>query len=155
MNTNDPMPQEQLDAIRERLDRVEFPDNEHLTVMEGEEPTVAWVECSPRDGSIISGGPVATVHAGPRSAEMFAHAPQDLTALLAEVERLRALTTVDDDMVERAARAFYEYLAPGVDVSLRPNWGKLAAASPDIADSYRAGVRAALEAVFNTQEGTA
>lgn len=63
--------------------------------------------------------------------------------------------TVDDDMVERGARAFYEHLAPGVDVSLRPNWGKLAAASPDIADAYRAGIRAALEAVLNTQEGTA
>lgn len=66
--------------------------------------------------------------------------------LLAEVERLRALATVTRDGVERGARAFYERLAPGVYLSR--NWDKLAAASPDIADAYRAGIRAALEAVI-------
>ena len=90
MSANDPMTQQQLDAIRMRVDRVEFPDNEHLTVMEGEEPVVAWVERSHRDWSIVSSASVATVHAGPWAARMFAHAPQDLTALVAEVERLQA-----------------------------------------------------------------
>ena len=72
-------------------------------------------------------------------------------ALLVEVERLRARLTVDDAMVEQAARAFYEHLAPGVDVSLRPSWDKLVEASPDVADAYRAGVRAALNAVRGTE----
>lgn len=70
-------------------------------------------------------------------------------ALLAEVERLRARLTVDEDMVERAALAFYEYPTPGVDVSLTPGWDRLTASSPDIAAAYRNRIRAALEAAHN------
>lgn len=89
MSTNEPITQERLDAIRARVDSVEFPDNEHLTVTNSQEKLVCWVERSPLDGSIVSGAVVATVHAGPQSAELFAHAPQDITDLLAEVERLQ------------------------------------------------------------------
>lgn len=110
MSTNDPLTQEQLDAIQERVDSVEFPDDEHLTVVNGEENLVSWVERSHRDGSVVSGAVVATVHAGPRSAEMFAHAPEDLADLLAEVHRLREelakAREVTEDKVERAKRAF-------------------------------------------------
>ena len=92
MSTNEPMTQEQLDAIQGRLD---------------------------------CGTPTA----------------EDVDDLLAEVERMRALTTVDDAMVERAARAIME-------------------ASPDSAgitedehDWYIRDARAALNAALGTGEG--
>lgn len=75
-----------------------------------------------------------------------------IVELLAEVKRLRALTTVTDDMAERAARVFYEYPTPGVDVSLRTDWDRLAKASPDVADKYRRSMTAALDAVLGTGE---
>lgn len=75
-----------------------------------------------------------------------------IVELLAEVKRLRARLTVDKDMVERAARAFYEYPTPGVDVSLRTDWDRLTKASPDVADNYRSGMTAALNAVLGTGE---
>lgn len=78
-----------LTEIQARVDSVEFPSDEHLAVVNGEENLVSWVERSRRDGSVVSGAVVATVHAGPRSAEMFAHAPEDLADLLAEVHRLK------------------------------------------------------------------
>ena len=78
---------------------------------------------------------------------------EDVCILLDEVERLRALTTVDDDMVERAARAFYEDPTPGVDASLRTDWDRLTKASPDVADNYRAHIRAVLHAALGTGEG--
>lgn len=66
----------------------------------------------------------------------------------------RALTTVDDDMVERGARAFYEYPTPGVDASLRTDWDRLTKASPDVADNWRAHMRAVLDAALGTGEGS-
>ena len=90
---HEPMTQERLDAIRARLADVgaiwkyaatPTGDGEVITV--GQEGPIAW-------GIDID------------SAALIAHAPQDLADLLAEVKRLRALTTVDDAMVERAARA--------------------------------------------------
>lgn len=83
--------------------------------------------------------------------ELALHLSEDVDALIAEVERLQARPAVTDDMVERAARAFYEYLVPGVDALLRPKWDKLVAASPDVANHYRGGVRAALNAVRGTK----
>lgn len=67
--------------------------------------------------------------------------------LLAEVERLRALTTVDDDMVNRAARAM-------CDIEAQPDqvmWDKL---DEDERDSWRIDARAALEAALNSGEGS-
>ena len=55
---------------------------------------------------------------------------------------------VTDEAVERAARAFYEYPTPGVDQSLMTNWARLKQASPDVAENYRAHMRAALEAAL-------
>lgn len=104
MSTNDPMTQEQLDAIRERLD---------------------------------CGTPTT----------------EDVSTLLAEVERLRARPTVDEDMVKRGSRAFYEYPTPGIDASLRTDWDRLTKASPDVADSYCAHVRAVLDAALGTGGG--
>lgn len=115
MSTNEPMTQERLDAIQGRVDSVEFPDDEHLTVVNGEKNLVSWVERSHRDGSVVSGAVVATVHAGPQSAEMFAHAPEDISALLAEVERLRdelaKAGEVTEDKVERVLHAVKPYVS--------------------------------------------
>ena len=66
MSTNNPMTQEQLDAIQERVDDM-------------------WET----DANFVA-----------------AYAREDVPALLAEVERLRALTTVDDEAVESAAMSF-------------------------------------------------
>lgn len=137
---HEPMTQERLEAIRARLADVgaiwkyaatPTGDGEVITV--GQEGPIAW-------GIDID------------SAALIAHAPQDLADLLAEVERLRALTTVDDDMVERAARAYFEDPIPSVDASLRPKWDPLVAAYPGVADNYRRHMRAALDAALGTGE---
>lgn len=138
---HEPMTQERLEAIRARLADVgaiwkyaatPTGDGEVITV--GQEGPIAW-------GIDID------------SAALIAHAPQDLADLLAEVKRLRALTTVDDDMVERAARAYFEDPIPSVDASLRPKWDRLVAACPGVADSYRRHMRAALDVALGTGEG--
>ena len=137
---HEPMTQERLEAIRARLADVgaiwkyaatPTGDGEVITV--GQEGPIAW-------GIDID------------SAALIAHAPQDLADLLAEVERLRALTTVDDDMVERAARAYFEDPIPSVDASLRPKWDPLVAAYPGVADNYRRHMRAALDVALGTGE---
>lgn len=84
--------------------------------------------------------------------ELALHLSECVDDLLAEVGRLRALTTVDEDMVERGSRAFYEYPTPGIDVSLRTDWDRLTKASPDVADNYRAHTRAVLNAALDTGE---
>lgn len=80
------------------------------------------------------------------NAQFIAHAREDVPALLAEVERLRARLTVDDDMVERAARAPYGPVA----------WGRLLEAGDDptsIAATqisvHRAMTRAVLDAALS------
>ena len=135
MSTNEPMTQERLDAIRARLSDVgaiwkyaptPTGDGEVITV--GQEGSIAW-------GIDID------------SAALIAHAPQDLADLLAEVDRLRALTTVDDAMVERAARALYLRES---DWSSEAKWDRL----PEFArESWRKTARAALDAALGTGEG--
>jgi hypothetical protein len=135
MSTNDPMTQEQLDAIHARLTEVgalwkyrptPTGDGEVITV--GQEGPIAW-------GIDID------------SAALIAHAPEDLADLLAEVERLRALTTVDDAMVERAARALNEEdETPGT-----LSWDNESEASRR---SYRRMARAVLDAALNPGEGS-
>ena len=119
MSTNNPMTQEQLNAIKGRADAV--------TTLR----TASFNDWQ----------------------ELALDLSERVDDLLAEVERLRALTTVDEDMVERGVRAFYEHPTPGVDASLRPNWDHLVAASPDVADSYRRHMTAALDAALGTGEG--
>ena len=124
------MTQERLEAIRARLADVgaiwkyaatPTGDGEVITV--GQEGPIAW-------GIDID------------SAALIAHAPQDLADLLAEVKRLRALTTVDDAMVERAAftlaRRFekHPYLRVGA-----------------LGHDFTPDARAALDAALGTGEG--
>ena len=88
----------------------------------------------------------------PEDRDLIANAPQDLEDLLAEVECLRARLTVDDDMLERAARAFYGCPTPGIAEHLRTTWDRLATAAPEVADNYRRHIRAALDAALGTEE---
>lgn len=80
----------------------------------------------------------------PEDRDLIANAPQDLADLLAEVERLRARLTVDDDMVERAETVHRETLeAWPVKRSLEDTRGLRVVA-----------MRTALDAALNTGEGS-
>lgn len=142
MSTNAPMNQEQLDAIQERVDAatpgpwaVDSDDPSYIIYSErGGWDGLVIAQVADQDGALF---PVE--HNG----ALIAHAPQDLTALLAEVERLRALTTVDDDMVERAAMVMCTRTTqPGA----RRGWDR---ATPAAKDAWREDARAALDAAHN------
>ena len=95
---------------------------------------------------------LATLYAGDPSANatFAAHAREDIPALLAEVERLRSITTITDEMVERGAEAFYH--GRGGEPGFGPQWDAICADWPEIATVYRRGVRAALEAALGGGE---
>lgn len=76
----------------------------------------------------------------------------DVDTLIAEVERLRALTTVDDAMVERVARAYYDRSVKGLDESYYMQWDQLARARPGGAQRYRDLASVVLNAAFNPGE---
>lgn len=153
MTSQNPMTQERLDAIRER---VEVATDGPWAVDSDDPSYIIYSERGGWDGLVIAqvadqdGALFPVEHNG----ALIANAPQDLADLLAEVERLRALTTVDDDMVERAARAYFEDPIPSVDASLRPKWDPLVAAYPGVADNYRRHMRAALDVALGTGEGS-
>lgn len=101
MSTNDPMTQERLDAIQER------------------------VGC----------GTPAT---------------DDVSALLAEVERLRARLTVDDPMMERATRAFGAATAQVSSVPLGMSEDTF---MDSVGLQHLHAIRAALDIALNPREG--
>lgn len=87
MSTNEPMTRERLDAIQERLADATPGPWVWLGEAELASPTIPEPEdeddyqyITNEDGQIDSSD----------DADLIAHAPQDLTDLLAEVERLRA-----------------------------------------------------------------
>lgn len=98
---HEPMTQERLDAIQARVDGATggpwgcYGDGAHEVFDAGEYS----------DGD--RGEVVAAVIDKLSDAVFIAEAREDIPALLAEVERLRALITVDEDMVERAAETLY------------------------------------------------
>ena len=142
MSTNEPMTQGRLDAIRER---VEVATDGPWAVDSDDPSYIIYSERGGWDGLVIAqvadqdGALFPVEHNG----ALIANAPQDLTALLAEVERLRALTTVDDAMVERAAftlaRRFekHPYLRVGA-----------------LGHDFTPDARAALDAAHGTGEGS-
>ena len=143
MSTNEPMTQERLDAIRERVEvatdgpwAVDSDDPSYIIHSErGGWDGLVIAQVADQDGALF---PVE--HNG----ALIAHAPQDLTDLLAEVKRLRALTTVDAAMVERAVEAHRETFNA---------WP--VKRNPEDAESRRvAAMRAALEAALNPGEGS-
>ena len=114
MSTNNPMTQEQLDAIRERAAKATagpwaaWEDQDGQPHMQGRLMVGVAAGVIPDGDTWIEGpdvnNPVAETYI-PEDRVLIAHAPQDLADLLAEVKRLRALTTVDDAMVMRGAFA--------------------------------------------------
>ena len=143
-----PMTQERLDAIRERVD-ARTPGEWEASGREIDALAPSWGEVVSTEVNCMNycyGGTGRGVERA-EDADLIAHAPQDLTDLLAEVERLRALTTVDDAMVERAARALYLRES---DWSSEAKWDRL----PEFArESWRKTARAALDAALGTGEG--
>lgn len=147
MSTNEPMTQEQLDAIQER---VEVATDGPWTVDSDDPAYIIYPEKGGWDGLVIAhvaeqdGALFPVEHNG----SLIAHAPQDLADLLAEVERLRALTTVDDAMVERVARESY---GPQRWDRILSEWPILA---PVKLAAHRAMTRAVLNAALNPGEGS-
>lgn len=136
--------EERLVQIQARLNAVEYPDHEHLTICGREGTKVVWVEQSSVDGSVMAGGSVAEVDAGPRTAQMFLNAPQDLADLITEIHRLRAelakVREVTDDMIERAA---VQMCASGRNESIWKN-----TLYEDERESFRKDARAVLAAAL-------
>lgn len=134
---HEPMTQERLDAIQARVDGATggpwgcYGDGAHEVFDAGEYS----------DGD--RGEVVAAVIDKLSDAVFIAEAREDIPALLAEVKRLRALTTVGDDMVERAAftlaRRFekHPYLRVGA-----------------LGHDFTPDARAALDAALGTGEGS-
>ena len=132
------MTPERLEAIRARLADVgaiwkyaptPTGDGEVITV--GQEGPIAW-------GIDID------------SAALIAHAPQDLADLLAEVKRLRALTTVDKAMVERAKRAFGAATAQVSSIPLGMSEDMFI---DSVGLQHQHAIRAVLDAALGTGEG--
>ena len=98
MSTNEPMTQEQLDAIRERVGGI---TDGPWSYWSGRDYRENCVKSDSREDAPT----VAEVIPEADDAVFIANAPQDITDLLAEVERLRARLTVDDAMVKRGAFA--------------------------------------------------
>lgn len=157
MSTNNPMTQDQLDEIQARVDAVgPVQPARHETA-----PYEVYDSTGHESGKM--GGYMT--YGSPREvdAEFITHAYTDVPALLAEVERLthhagdlvyvaakarkaverlQALTTVDDEMVERAEAAHREAFNA---------WQ--VKRSPGDSDNRRVdALRAALNAALNTQE---
>lgn len=143
MSTNNPMTQERLDAIQAR---------------EAKATAGPWAidgpaQCGPSDTLVVypveDGGTLAYVQPSWDDAEFIAHARQDVPALLAEVERLRALTTVDDDTVGRATRAFGAATAQVSSVPLGMSEDMFI---DSVGLQHQHAIRAALDAALNTGE---
>ena len=141
MNTYEPMTEERLDAIQARVDGATggpwgcYGDGAHEVFDAGEYS----------DGD--RGEVVAAVIDKLSDAVFIAEAREDIPALLAEVDQLRARLTVDEDMVERAALAVYE---EGEEPGAR-SWDN---ESEVIRGAYRQLAIAALDAALGTGEGS-
>lgn len=146
MTEQTPMTQEQLNAIQERVDAA----TPGPWAVDSDDPAyIIYPEKGGWDGLVIAhvaeqdGALLPVEHNG----ALIANAPQDLTDLLAEVKRLRALTTVDDAMVERAARALY---LREISWSSEAKWDRL----PDpVKRMWRLKAEAVLDAALGTGEG--
>lgn len=152
MSNNEPMTQEQLDAIRGRVEAAtDGPwsiDSDDFTYVihpeKGGWDGLVIAQVADQDGALFS-----VEHNG----ALIAHAPQDLADLLAEVERLRALTTVDDDMVERVARELAD-LKPGEDwpSNYDLGGGPCGTRDDEFRDAMRERAREVIAATLGTRE---
>ena len=135
MSTHESMTPERLAEIRERVEKRtpgtwQWSDCDELIAQDGDD-----------FASVIYGS-----ISWPEDRDLIAHAPQDLTDLLAEVQRLRARLTVDDDMVEQVLRQIHGVRA----------WQELCDPENDYDAAYvltsRDEVREALEVALGTKE---
>lgn len=159
MSTNEPMTQERLDAIRERAAKATagpwaaWEDQDGQPHMQGRLMVGVAAGVIPDGDTWIEGpdvnNPVAETYI-PEDRVLIAHAPQDLTDLLDEVERLRARLTVDDAMVERAKRAFG---AATAQVSSIPLGMSEAMFIDSVGLQHQHAIRATLDAALGTGEG--
>lgn len=85
--------------------------------------------------------------------EVVVNAYDDLADALFEIERLRALTTITDDMVEKACQVYTDDPYRPAKGTLRTTWGTLVQVSPQTADDRRSAMRSALEAALNPKDG--
>lgn len=143
MTTNEPMTQERLDAIQERVGGIT------------DGPWSYWSGRGYRENCVKSDSredapTVAEVIPEADDAVFIANAPQDITDLLAEVERLRPRLTVDDAMVERAKRAFG---AAAAQVSSIPLGMSEDMFIDSVGLQHQHAIRAALDAALGTGEG--
>ena len=148
MSTNEPMTQGRLDAIRERVGGIT------------DGPWSYWSGRGYRENCVKSDSredvpTVAEVIPEADDAVFIAHAPQDITDLLADNEqlradneRLRARLTVDDAMVERAARAMW-----WGDEAITGEYTQWDNLPEGIRENYRRTARTALDAALGTGEG--
>lgn len=133
MSTETPMTQGRLDEIQARVDAV----GPVLPARHGTAPYEVY-DSTEHDSGKMGG---YMTHGSPREvdAEFITHAYTDVPALLAEVQRLRVLTTVTEDMVERAARAMSSIISCGSGP-----WESLSEVTRDI---WLQTSRAALDAI--------
>ena len=146
---HEPMTQEQLDAIEKRLNRSTWTEGEPWDYAADDFDGWGVVVLEPGPGTAyVARGIEQGWDEGENDAALIAHAPQDLADLLAEVERLRARPTVDDAMVERAARAMmlWSFRRRTAD-----KWGRLPEASREL---WRMTARVALDAALNPGVGS-
>ena len=147
MTSHNPMTQERLDAIRERVEvatdgpwAVDSDDPSYIIHSErGGWDGLVIAQVADQDGALF---PVE--HNG----ALIANAPQDLADLLAEVDRLRERLTVDDAMVEKATRTLY---LREFSWSSEAMWDRL----PDpVKRMWRLKAEAVLDAAHGTGEGS-
>lgn len=149
MTEHEPMTQERLDAIQARVEvatdgpwAVDSDDPSYIIHSErGGWDGLVIAQVADQDGALF---PVE--HNG----ALIANAPQDLADLLAEVERLRALTTVDKAMVERAKRAFGAATAQVSSIPLGMSEDMFI---DSVGLQHQHAIRAALDAALGTEEG--
>ena len=89
-----------LDAIKARLAAVHTAGASGITVRLADHGIRAIVQMQSWEGNTAHEANAAVTH-------LLGHAPADLTALVAEVERLRGKSVCDDALRERAAVVAY------------------------------------------------
>lgn len=156
-----PMTQERLDAIRGRLD-ARTPGEWEANGREIDALAPPWGEVVSTEVNCMNhcyGGTGRGVERA-EDADLIAHAPQDLTDLLAEVERLQQFESIvswqwgdttegrtREDMVEKAARTLY---LREISWSSEAKWDRL----PDpVKRMWRLKAEAVLDAALDTGEG--
>ena len=153
MSTHEPLTQERLDAIQERVDKAtkgrwDYAVTGKLAAWDGN-----------RAAPVIDFGKIY-----PEDAEFIIHAREDVPALLAEVERLRHFESIvswrhgdttdertREDMVERAKRAFGAATAQVSSIPLGMSEDMFI---DSVGLQHQHAIRAALDAALGTGEGT-